>query len=72
MPRLIYIYEGIEKEGPSSKRNNLINKHYFGGVYNNAEDLWQQVVCYIEEYYDSNKLEKIYICGDEASWIKKG
>lgn len=72
MPRLVYIYEGIEKEGPNSKRNKLINKHYFGGVYNNTEDLWQQVVCYIEEYYESDKIEKIYICGDGAPWIKKG
>lgn len=72
MPRLIYLYEGIEKEGPSSKRNKLINKHYFGGVYNNSEELWDEVVCYIEEYYDSDKLEKIYISGDGASWIKKG
>lgn len=72
MPRLVYIYEGIEKESLNSKRNKLINKHYFGGVYSNSEELWDEVECYIEEYYDSDKIEKIYICGDGASWIKKG
>lgn len=72
MPKLIYLYEGIEKEGPDNKRNKLINKHYFGGVYANSEDLWGEVVNYIEDHYDSDVLEKVYISGDGASWIKTG
>ena len=40
MPKLIYVFDGIEKEDPKSKRNRLINKHCFGGVYSNNEKLW--------------------------------
>ncbi|WP_066507747.1 ISLre2 family transposase [Abyssisolibacter fermentans] len=72
MPRLVYVYEGIEKETLNGKRNKLINKHYFGGVYSKPEDLWQEVVKYIDENYDDEVLERIYLSGDGASWIKIG
>lgn len=72
MPKLIYIYEGIEKEGPKSKRNKLVGKYHFGGVYNKSEDIWQEVVDYIDEQYDTNALEKVYLSGDGAAWIKTG
>lgn len=72
MPKLIYVFEGIEKEGPNSKRNRLVEKHYFGGVYKDNELLWEEVRAYIEAKYEEESLEKIYIMGDGASWIKKG
>ncbi len=72
MPRLVYVYEGIRKVSPSSKRNELYGKHYFGGVYSNSETLWDEVSEYIDSKYDADYLEKIYISGDGASWIKKG
>jgi len=72
MPKLIYVFDGIKKEGPKSKRNQLINKHCFGGVYSNNEKLWQEVMDYIDEVYEEEYIEKIYIMGDGASWIKTG
>lgn len=72
MPKLIYVYEGISHE---NGRNELINKKYFGGVYEGGkgvEALWKEVAEYIEESYDTEKLIKIYINGDGASWIKSG
>lgn len=72
MPRLIYIYEGIRKTSPSSKRSELYGKYYFGGVYSNSEKLWDEVSEYIDNNYDTDYLEKIYISGDGASWIKTG
>lgn len=72
MPKLIYVYEGNQKEGLDNKRNKLINKHYFGGVYPNSGDIWEEVVNYIEAHYDSDVLEKVYISGDGAAWIKTG
>jgi len=71
-PRLIYIFEGIEKEGPKSQRNRLVGKHYFGGVYANSEELWDEVMTYINTVYDEEIIEQIYIMGDGAPWIKKG
>ena len=72
MPKLIYVYEGIINE---NGRNILINRRYFGGVYeggNEIEALWKEVSEYIEESYDVDALIKIYINGDGASWIKSG
>lgn len=78
MPKLIYVYEDIIPDTESSKvtrvRYKLQNPHFFGGMYEgerNAE-LWEEVETYIEKHYDMDYLEKVYICGDGASWIKAG
>lgn len=71
-PRLACIFEGIEKESEGSKRNKLIGKHYFAGVYKKAEDIWIEVLEYIDAVYDEEYLEAVYIMGDGASWIKAG
>lgn len=72
--KIIYLYEGIEKENARSKRNSLIGKHYFGGVYEGREneELWKEVAEYIEAVYDTEVLKKVYISGDGAGWIKVG
>ncbi len=57
---------------PRSKRNRLVGKYHFGGVYQKPEELWTEVNEYIEACYDTEYLEKIYILGDGASWIKVG
>lgn len=72
MPKLLYVYEGITDE---NGRNELINKKHFGGVYDGVkgtERLWAEVSEYIEASYDTDVLEKIYINGDGAAWIKSG
>ena len=72
MPKLIYVYEGITNE---TGRNELINRKYFGGVYEGSkaiEQLWKEVAEYIEASYDTEELKKIYINGDGAAWIKSG
>jgi hypothetical protein len=71
-PRLACIFEGIEKEAPNSKRNKLVNKHYFSGVYIKSEDIWIEVLEYIDAVYEEEYIEHIYIMGDGASWIKSG
>ena len=72
MPMLVYVYEGSRKVSPSSKRYELYGKHHFGGVYSNSEVLWDEVSEYIDSTYDTDYLEKIFILGDGASWIKTG
>lgn len=69
-PRLIYVHEGRKKV--SKDRYKLINKRVFSGVYQTSEDLWLEVADYIDEAYDMDKIEKIYLSGDGASWIKTG
>jgi hypothetical protein len=78
IPKLICIYEGIENEsGEKSKtpRYRLIGKRYFSGIYNGEAEnlrLWEEVGDYIYRTYDASCLERIYIMGDGAAWIKGG
>ncbi len=72
MPKLVYVYEGIDAE---EDRHELINVKYFGGGYTGREgstQLWKEVYDYIEEAYDEEALERIYVNGDGAEWIKTG
>ncbi|TAH59799.1 MAG: ISLre2 family transposase [Gottschalkiaceae bacterium] len=68
--KLIYVHEG--KKFKSKDRYELINKRYFTGSLKNTEDLWLEVADYLEEAYNLDKVEKIYLSGDGARWIKEG
>lgn len=74
MPKLVYVYEGVERESPKSKRWKLVNTHYFSGLYEGERntDLWLEVADYIDTHYDMDYLETVYLCGDGANWIKQG
>lgn len=66
MPRLITLFE--EKEN-----GKLLGKKKFGGIYNgNIDKLWEEVLSYIENKYNYDKIQNIFIMGDGASWIKSG
>lgn len=72
MPKLVYVYEGIEAE---EERHKLLGVKYFGGGYEGSRktaELWKGVYDYIEKAYDEKALERIYINGDGAEWIKSG
>ena len=73
MTKMVYVYEGIEPEAPQSKRNKLINKHYFlRGDDQSSKEMWQEIFEYIEATYDLDKIKKIYINSDGGQWIKSG
>jgi len=69
-PKLIYVHEG--RKHVSKKRYQLVNSRFFSGVYRNSEDIWLEVANYLDEAYDLDKVEEIYISGDGARWIKEG
>lgn len=69
-PRLIVVYDSIVKNG---KRTKLCNKKHFGGVYKGKiDDLWEEVLTYIDNTYELDKIKNIYVLGDGANWIKTG
>ena len=72
--KLVYVYEGIEKEAPESKRRKLINPYYFcrGCETDSNEKLWDEVYNYIENHYDLEKVKRIYLNADGGAWIKAG
>ncbi len=78
MPKLICLYEDIINESGEKSKNpryKLIGKSYFSGVYRGSianEELWNHVARYIDTVYDTEYLERVYIAGDGAPWIKAG
>jgi hypothetical protein len=66
---LISIHEGVERRG---KRGKCINIHHISSHGKNTEDMWQEAAEWIYEAYDVDEIEKIYVHGDGASWIKTG
>lgn len=69
-PRLIVVYDSIIKDG---KRTKLCNKKHFGGVYKGKiDDLWEEVLTYLDNTYKLDKVKNIFILGDGAKWIKTG
>lgn len=69
-PRLVYVHEGYHDE--ESKRKSLKGTRYFSGLYKDSSVLWEEVSNYIIETYDIDKVERIYLSGDGAKWIKEG
>lgn len=70
--KLVYVHEG--KRIAAKDRNELINPKYFSGVYDGerVEKLWEEVWEYIKNTYEEDQIERIYISGDGADWIKFG
>lgn len=69
-PRIVIVYDKVVSNGT---RVELKNKKHFGGIYTKRiDDLWEEVMSYIENNYDTEYLEKVYLSGDGASWIKTG
>lgn len=67
--KLIYVYD--DKTEVSKDRIKLENIRYFTGEMD-PEDIWTEVATYLDEAYDLDRVEKIYIAGDGANWIKGG
>lgn len=74
LAKLVYVYEGIEKEAPKSKRNKLVNPYYFSGVYDGEKNqaLWREVYEYLDSHYNLEKVKKIYLNADGGGWIQAG
>lgn len=66
---LVYVHEG--KTGPA-KRRKLKEPRYFAGPYASSEDLWLDVCNYLDERYELEGVERIFVAGDGAPWIRAG
>ena len=66
--RLIYVHEGVIEK----PRRQLKNARHFTTVNKTTEEFWMEVCDYIEEQYELESLEAIYLSGDGGAWIKAG
>lgn len=72
--RLAYVYE-YKQETAVKGRCDLVNKHYFGGLYPGAEGVrkfWEKIERFIGQNYEEESIRRIFISGDGATWIKSG
>lgn len=72
--KLVYIYEGIEREAPLSKRHKLVNPYYFSRVCDGDanQKFWDEIFEYIDNHYELSTVKKIYLNADGGAWIKSG
>ncbi len=57
--KLAYINEGYKGEKGVVKRRELKGVHYFSSIKERPEDFWSKVSEYIEEHYETERIEKI-------------
>lgn len=73
--KLAYVYE-YKQDSPDCKgRKELVNTFYFGGVYEQGKGVrkfWNNVCEFINNNYDYESINKIFIIGDGGAWIKSG
>lgn len=74
--KLAYIHDGKESvevvTTAKRKRMRLIGSKYITGLYPQNDELWFEVLDYLEEHYDLDYVERIFLSGDGAQWIRAG
>lgn len=63
------IHEGVEED---NQERRLRRVRYFSGPYKTIDDLWYAVLDYIESEYELEQIERTFIKGGGASWIRSG
>lgn len=69
LAKLVYTTSGYV-DSPS-KRKRLSDVRYIAGLYKDNEPLCQEVYESLDEVYGIDLVEKIYVYGDGAPWIKE-
>ena len=71
--RLAYIYEYKQENSKIKGRKELVGSYYFSGLYEGSkgvQEFWEEIQKYIEANYDLDELQRVFISGDGANWIK--
>jgi hypothetical protein len=66
---LISIHEGVERNGMRGKCKNI---HHISDYGKSPEELWLEAANWIYKAYNVDYVERIYLHGDGAAWIKEG
>lgn len=68
LAKLVYTTDGYTVSLANRKR--LSNVYHIAGLYKDNEILYQEVFESIDNGYDIDSLEKLYVFGDGAPWIR--
>ena len=69
MVPLVTVTEGVKRK---TGRHNTINPVHFVDSAFSSKAIWEDVEGFVNLQYDMESVEKIYIHGDGAAWIKSG
>ncbi len=67
---LVTVHEGIESV--SKCRNRCINARHFSEYGKPVSEFWEEIGAWVEEEYDTRSINRIYLHGDGAKWIRRG
>ena len=67
--KLVYVHEGNISDTARAKLGHV---RYMSWVNGTTDDQWEKVASYIEDQYDTDVLETVWLCGDGAAWIAAG
>ena len=74
MVKMAICFEGklhlYNKNGEPSNRNELVNKFIYASCAGENDKFWDNFMDKLSHKYDLNKVKKIYVLGDGATWIK--
>lgn len=65
---VILTHEGHKED--FVKKKQLKGKHYIASSLLKTDKLWNETYKYLDNKYDLNKVDYLFISGDGASWIK--
>jgi len=68
--KLGLVHEGWEYTSPAKNRKKLKNPQIVSGIYNSADDFYEELVYKISQRYDLEDT-LVVLNGDGASWIQK-
>lgn len=66
---LALLHTGHSSDTLSSKRKELENKHYFGGLNVDTSSLCDRIFDYILKRFKLSSIKRIFVSGDGARWI---
>ncbi len=74
--KLAYVHEGKVIVNPFSADRNqrvkLVGPQYLTGLYPKNDDFWFEILDYLDTRYDLDSVERIFLSGDGAPWIRAG
>ena len=70
MTKIVLIHEGYDDRLSTEKRKVLLNKHYISSSKLNPSDFWHLIFEYLDQKYDLNVVENIFISSDGGKWIE--
>jgi hypothetical protein len=68
--KLVYVHEGNVSDTARAKLGHV--RYVSWTDAGKTDDQWEKIAAYIEDQFDADVLETVWLCGDGAAWIAAG